>query len=89
MAVYCISSTLINKNYDKLHEVIKSYNNWWHNSDSVWFIETTESASTILEKLKVHLISGDKLIVIEVKQHWWAVGYKEEEYNWLKQKTFL
>lgn len=89
MAVYCISYTLTSKNYDKLHEAIKSYSTWWHNSESVWFIETNENSKIIMDNLKSYLSDGDKLIVIEVKKNWWAIGYSENEYAWLKQRNII
>lgn len=88
MSVYCISYTLANTNSEKLDEVIKSYKTWWHSSTTVWFIETNDDAKTVLENLLKFVSGGDKLIVLEVKKNWWASGFTEEEYNWLKQRNF-
>ncbi|MDR0691590.1 MAG: hypothetical protein LBF69_00965 [Prevotellaceae bacterium] len=92
MAVYCISYDLKNKNgeplYEQLITAIQSYGNWWHQSKSTWFIETGKTARQILEKLDPFLLDGDKIIVIEVKSHWWANGHTEKEYQWMKERKF-
>jgi hypothetical protein len=89
MAVYCISYDLKSNNYDNLIAAIQSYGVWWHQSKSTWFIESIHTDSKlILEHLAKYLQSGDKLIVIKVQQNWWASGHTEEEYTWMKQRTF-
>ncbi|OAV69901.1 hypothetical protein Barb4_01580 [Bacteroidales bacterium Barb4] len=88
MAVYCISYDLKSDEYKNLIEAIKAYGLWWHQSESTWFIETTQTAKQILENLKVFLKSGDKLIIIQVKQHWCALGHTEKEYDWMKSRKF-
>lgn len=88
MAVYCISYDLKSNNYDSLIEAIKSYGLWWHQSESTWFIETTYSAKQVLENLRNFSYDGDKIIVIQVQENWWAVGHNQDEYDWMKQRNF-
>lgn len=88
MAVYCISYDLQSKNYDNLIEAIKSYGLWWHQSESTWFIETTQPAREVLDNLRNYTTVGDKMIVIKVQENWWALGHTEEEYNWMKNRNF-
>lgn len=88
MAVYCISYDLKSNSYDSLIEAIKTYGFWWHQSESTWFIESDQQAKQILEYLRNFIGNGDKLIVIQVKEHWWAVGHTEKEYNWMKARKF-
>lgn len=88
MAVYCISYDLKSDNYSALIESIKAYGLWWHQTESTWFIETTQGSKQILENLNRHLIKGDKIIVIKVEQNWWAAGHTEEEYQWMKNRNF-
>ena len=49
MAVYCISYDLKSGNYEKLIETIKAYGKWWHQSESTWFIESSQDAKEILK----------------------------------------
>ena len=88
MAVYCISYDLKSDNYENLIEAIKAYGTYWHQTESTWFIESSQAAKEIFNNLSNHLKTDDKLIVIEVKQHWWATGHKQDEYDWMKQRNF-
>ncbi len=88
MAVYCISYDLKSDNYENLIEAIKAYVLWWHQSESTWFIESTQGAKQILDNLNNHLVEGDKLIVIQVQKHLWANGHTDEEYKWMKNRNF-
>ncbi|WP_439185866.1 hypothetical protein [Carboxylicivirga taeanensis] len=88
MAVYCISYDLKSGNYDDLIQAIKDYGKWWHQSESTWFIETSQAAKDILTNLKAYTNSGDKLIVIKVQRNWWAVGHTDEEYEWMKKRNY-
>ena len=73
MAVYCISYDLKSKNYDSLIQAIKSYGLWWHQSESTWFIETTQTSRQVIDNLRNFTSGLDKLIVIRVQKDWWAV----------------
>ena len=88
MAVYCISYDLKSDNYENLIDAIQAYGVWWHQSESTWFIETTQGARQILDNLNNHLYEGDKLIVIQVQKNWWAVGHTDDEYKWMKERNF-
>jgi thermostable 8-oxoguanine DNA glycosylase len=87
MAVYCITYDLQINNNDNLIEAIKSYGLWWHQSKSTWFIETSQTAREVIDNLRNYTLNGDKIIVIQVKQNWWGIGHKEEEYNWMKSRN--
>lgn len=88
MAVYCISYDLKSDNYSALIESIKAYGLWWHQSESTWFIESTQESKEILENLRQHLSKGDKIIVIQVQRNWWSIGHTNEEYQWMKDRNF-
>jgi hypothetical protein len=88
MAVYCISYDLKSDNYENLIDAIQAYGVWWHQSESTWFIETTQSTRQVLDNLNNHLHQGDKLIVIQVQKNWWAVGHTDVEYKWMKERNF-
>ena len=88
MAVYCLSYDLKSDKYESLIEAIKAYGSWWHQSESTWFIESNQGSKQILENLNSLLKKGDKLIVVQVQESWWATGHTEEEYNWMKNRKF-
>jgi predicted RNA-binding protein with PUA domain len=88
MAVYCISYDLKSNNYEALINAIQSYGLWWHQSKSTWFIETTQTSRQVTENLRNFIQAGDKIMVIQVRQNWFAVGHTEEEYNWMRNRNF-
>jgi len=88
MSVYCISCTIKSKNYESLFQAIKSYGVYWRESETVWFIESTHTTKEVLDNLRTFIEANDKLLVIQVHRNWWAVGYTEEEYTWIKARNF-
>ncbi|WP_405226577.1 hypothetical protein [Dokdonia sp. Asnod1-B02] len=88
MAVYCISYDLKSKNYNSIIEAIKSYGLWWHQSESTWFIQTTQTSREIIDNIRNFTSGNDKLIVIRVQNDWWASGHTEEEYKWMRERKF-
>lgn len=76
------------QNYEGLFEAIKSYGNWWHHLDSAWFIETNSSTQEVMQHLKQYIDVNDELIVIQVAKNWWATGFQQKAYDWLKQRGF-
>lgn len=84
--VYCISYDLRTpgRDYNSLIEAIKAYEVWWHQTGSVWIIVTSRSAAVIRDELMRHIDQNDKLFVVALKKEWAAVGFSEEEYNWMK-----
>ncbi|MEO9964449.1 MAG: hypothetical protein ABJF11_01600 [Reichenbachiella sp.] len=88
MSVYCISYDLKSENYENLIDAIQAYGIWWHQSESTWLIESSQSAKQILDNLNNHLQNEDKIIVIQVHKHWWATGHTDEEYKWMKDRNY-
>jgi len=88
MAVYCISYTLTSNNYDRLHQAIMDYGTWWHQSGSVWIVETNQTARQLIDNLRTYLGVNDKIMVFRVMAEWWAVGHSPEETNWMHQRQF-
>lgn len=84
--VYCISYDLrkSGRNYESLYEVIKSYGTWWHQTGSVWFVVTSDTAANIRDRLNEQIDSNDKLFVIALQKRWAGVGFSQREYEWLK-----
>lgn len=72
--------------YTALIEAIKAYGRWWHYLDSTWLIDTDQSARQVIENLRQYIRSPDRLIVIQIKNNWWAIGFPEKAYEWLKNR---
>lgn len=84
--VYCISYDLrkSGRNYESLYEAIKSYGTWWHQTGSVWFVVSSDTAANIRDRLNEQIDSNDKLFVIALQKRWAGVGFSQREYEWLK-----
>lgn len=54
------------KKYDELFEKIKSYKAWAHICESVWFISSEDSCTTIRENLKSVTDNNDRIFVAEL-----------------------
>lgn len=66
MTCYIISYDLVKeRDYEKLYEAIKSYDNWARITESTWAIITNKSAKEVRDNLVKSLDGDDKLIVIK------------------------
>lgn len=68
MSVYIITYNLNapTKEYLKLFDEIKKFENWWHYIPSSWLIFTNDSVSDVFSKIKDHFSEGDRFLIIEV-----------------------
>lgn len=69
------------KDYSEFYNVLKSAPAWWHYLDSVWIIQTDDTPSTLIEKLKPHFDQSlDAVLIVDItgKQH----------NGWLPQKAW-
>lgn len=86
MSTYIITYDLSEKgqNYDCLHQKLQSYTTHWHAQQSVWFVETSESAAQIRDKLRPCLDNNDKLLVAKLSGEAAWFGYNQKVTSWLK-----
>lgn len=84
--IYCISYDLITpgRNYEELYQAIKSFSVWWHQTESVWFVKSSNDAATIRDYLMKSVDKNDKLFVIQVVKNWGGKGFAKNEYKWLR-----
>lgn len=85
MACYIISYDLrAERDYEPLHEAIKSYGTWAHILESTWAVVASKSAVEVRDHLLDHLDDDDGLFVVKsgVEAAWRSVLCKSE---WLKE----
>ena len=84
--VYCISYDLRSpgRDYESLINAIKSYRVWWHQTESVWLVVTSQTAKEVRDTLMKQIDRFDKLFVVALNREWAGVGFEEKEYFWLK-----
>lgn len=85
MKCYLISYDLINqRDYDSLHEAIKSYGTWAKITESFWAIVTTQSSTQIRDYLKKFMDNDDRIFVIKSgSEAAWTNSLASNE--WLKK----
>lgn len=56
-----------------------------HCLESVWIVKTTMSALELGVKLKKHIDHNDKLFVIRLASHYYALGIEALDVKWLEE----
>lgn len=89
--VYLITYDLnkADKDYDGVFKAIKDASTgvWCHFWDSSWLIKSSLSVDDVFEKIKPHLDSNDRCLVIEVKnnkQGWLT----KEQWDYINNSIF-
>ena len=82
--VYLISYDLRRpgQDYKTLHDAIKAYGNWAKPLESLWLIDTAQSAQQIYDRLRPHMDDNDSLLITSIgrdRQGWLS----QEIWNWL------
>ncbi|KRC79958.1 hypothetical protein [Sphingomonas sp. Root241] len=72
-----------NQQYDCLKKKLEAYGTQWRFQQSVWLIDTSDSAATIRDNLKSCLDSGDKLFVGRLAGEAAWQGYSDKGNSWL------
>lgn len=76
------------RNYGLLHDAIKklSSGRWVHPLESVWIVQTFESASYWRDQLKHYIDSNDRLLVVQTPLSEWASwNVASNEVEWMKR----
>ncbi|WP_127475035.1 SinR family protein [Microbacterium sulfonylureivorans] len=71
------------RDYDGLHEYLKSFRTYWHNLDSTWLVVTSESAEQLRNGAGRFLDNSDKLLVCQVTTPGAWRGFGESGSEWL------
>ena len=87
MSTFVVSYDLqkLGQNYDCIIKKLEAYGTHRHMQQSVWIIQTNQTAVQIRDNLKPCLDQNDKLFVgkLSGEAAWW--GYGQNIDNWLKQ----
>ncbi len=86
MATFIVTYDLLKagQNYDAIITKIKSYGTWCHIQESVWAIQTNQSAAVIRDNLRTTIDGNDKLYVARLEGEAAWAGYSAEISNWFK-----
>ncbi len=89
MATYIVAYDLHKQgqNYACLIKKLEGYGTHFHMQQSVWIIETEQSAVQVRDHLKPCLDSNDKLFVGRMSAAAWS-GFTLEQSRWLNNRSF-
>lgn len=74
------------KNYTRLIEALKSFEDWWHGLDSVWIVFYSGSAIDLTRYLKQFLDRNDQLVAVEIARDWASLNISDECSQWLRSR---
>lgn len=70
--------------YQNLKTYIRSFDQWAKPLQSVWLVISNKTAAQILDELKLKIDNNDKVLVIEIKDHWATRGISEKVTDWMQ-----
>ena len=72
------------KDYSGLYNAIKESSKWWHYLESSWLVYTSETATTVWNRLCKHVDQKDRVLVIEVRDN--CQGWlPKEAWDWIHE----
>ena len=94
MAVLSVSYDLhreSRRDYQRLFEALKSFDGWYHELESTWFIWSEWTPYQVYEYLKPHLHQRDTVCITPIAddQGWWTQGFSERAVEWLRYHLAL
>ena len=74
------------QNYDCLCEKLNAYPTHWHMQQSVWVLETSQTAVQVRDNLAGCLDTNDKLFVAKLDGEAAWSGYSDKVADWIKSR---
>jgi len=71
--------------YDGLYEELKKQGTWWHYMRWTWLIETNQTPNQVVDALKPHVQSNDRMLVIPLTSPHQGLLTKEE-WQWINDR---
>lgn len=63
---------------------IKGYGYWANPVKGTWLIKSVQDLSTVINYLRASLLKGDKILIIEVNNHWISQNLDKDVIDWMK-----
>ncbi len=74
------------EDYRQLINYIKTFSNWAKPLQSVFLVKSDKNAGQIRNELKRYLDNTDKLLVIEVRNHWGTFNINKKVTAWMRTR---
>ena len=72
------------RDYEKLYEVLKSAEGWWHYLDSTWVLSTKESLSSWQKKIHDAIDDNDSYLIVDITGQSLSGWLPKKAWEWLK-----
>ena len=73
------------RNYQPVHDYIKSFPDWARPLDSLWLVKTSRTAGTIRDELNRLVDANDEVAVFDVTGVTWATNFSDTSTEWMHQ----
>ena len=80
---YCLKSP--GGDYTAVGDYIKGCGAWAHVHESLWFVSTTKSVSTVRDELNEIVRSDDRVIVLDVTGNTWGTNFSDKVTEWMHE----
>lgn len=72
------------KNYEGLHEAIKTCGDWWHHLGSTWLVDSALSAGEIWNRLQPQVDNDDSVLIIGVTRNY-SGWLPQRAWDWIRE----
>lgn len=72
-----------------LKATLEQFGPWSNRLGTTWLIETTFSARRIRDRVKEHLLPGERVFVAEFNTNWAGSGMGQTFPDWMQRRTTI
>jgi hypothetical protein len=76
------------RNYSAVYDYLRGFNGWCHALESMWFVRTAKSTTTVRDELSRLVDADDKIVVVDITGDAWATaGLPSGTLDWMHGHT--
>lgn len=77
------------RDYNSLHETIKSAKSWWHYLESTWLIHTNLSVEDWSDKIRNVIDTNDLFLIVDITKQPRQGWLIKKAWSWIREKEKL
>jgi len=77
------------KDYETLHETIKTAPSWWHYLESTWIIQTSLSVNEWSDKIRKVIDTNDLFLIVDITKQPRQGWLNKKAWAWIREKEKL
>lgn len=71
------------RDYPRVYEYLVAYGTRARPLQSLWFVKTNKTASTVRDELMKLVDKDDKILTADVTGDWWATSFSDKNSKWM------